>query len=87
MPCPNAGEAMTLKGKILRVIDNDSFELQSGPWAYTVYIGSATRIHRGLATIRKDQLKRSQPVTVKGTVAAGPEGDCSIGAKEIELRR
>jgi len=87
MPCPNAGEAMTLKGKILRIIDNDSFELQSGPWAYTVYIGSATRIHRGLANIRKDQIKESQPVTVKGTVAAGPEGDCSIGAKEIELRR
>ncbi len=86
-PCPETGELMTLRGTILSIIDNDSFELQSGPWTYTVYIGSATRLHRGRATIQRNQLKENQPVTVKGNVAAGPEGDCSIGAKEVELRR
>ncbi len=86
-PCPETGKLMTLRGKIVIIIDNDSFKLQSGPWIYTVYIGSATRLHRGRAAIQQSQLEEGQPVTVKGTVAAGPEGDCSIGAKEVELRR
>lgn len=86
-PCPETGKPMTLRGNIVTLIDNDSFELRSGPWTYTVYIGSATRLHRGRETIDKNQLKEGLPVTVEGHVAAGPKGDCSIGAKEIELRR
>jgi hypothetical protein len=84
--CPDAGEPMTLKGKMIRVIDNDSFEMQSGPWTYIVYVGSATRIHRGGTVLALADIAENQAMTVKGTVAAGPEGECSIGAKDVTLR-
>jgi hypothetical protein len=77
---------MTLKGKMIRVIDNDSFEMQSGPWTYIVYVGSATRIHKGGTVLALSDIAENQAMTVKGTVAAGPKGECSIGAKDVDLR-
>jgi hypothetical protein len=84
--CPDVGEPMTLKGKMIRIIDNDSFEMRSGPWIYVVYVGTATRIHRGRTVLVLADIPENQAVTVKGTVAAGPEGECSIGAKDVDLR-
>lgn len=85
--CPGPGEPMTLRGKLLRVIDNDSFELESGPWTYVIYVGAATRIHRGRTLLEIADITDNQALTVKGSVAAGPEGECSVGAKDIEVRR
>jgi hypothetical protein len=84
--CPDTGEPMTLRGKMVRVIDNDSFEMQSGPWTYIVYVGTATHIHRGGTVLALADIAENQALTVKGTVAAGPEGECSIGAKDVDLR-
>jgi hypothetical protein len=85
--CPGPGEPMTLRGKLLRVIDNDSFELESGPWTYVIYVGTATRIHRGRTILELAEITDRQTLVVKGSVAAGPEGECSVGAKDIEVRR
>jgi hypothetical protein len=69
------------------MIDNDSFELESGPWTYVVYVGTATRIHRGRTALALADITDGQTLTVKGSVAAGPEGECSVGAMDIEIRR
>jgi hypothetical protein len=86
--CPAPGEPVTLKGKVVRVIDNDSFELQSGPWTYVIYIGSSTRMGRGSAgkILRVGDLGKNQALLIRGTVAAGPDDECSIGASRIEAR-
>jgi hypothetical protein len=86
-PCPPPGEPITLSGKVGRIIDNDSFELQSGLVSYVVYIGSATRFRGSRERLQKGDLRVNQSLTIKGTVAAGPEGECSIGAKQIQTTR
>ncbi len=85
-PCPAPGEPITLSGKVVRIIDNDSFELQSGLLSYVVYIGSATRFRGSRQTLQRSDLRENQSLTIKGTVAAGPEDECSIGAKEIQRK-
>ncbi len=82
--CPPTGEPVTLSGRVVRIIDNDSFEFLSGLRSYIVYLGSATRFQGSGARIQNRDLRQNQALTVKGTVAAGPEDDCSIGAKEIQ---
>ena len=70
-----------------RIIDNDSFELQSGRLSYVVYIGSATRFQGSRERLQRSDLREGQSLTIKGNVAAGPEGDCSVGAKQIQTTR
>ncbi len=85
--CPAPGESVSLRGKLTRVIDRDSFELHSGSRTYTVYIGSATEIHRGGRNLPRNELADQQSLVVRGTVAAGPEDECSIGAKSVDVQR
>ena len=85
--CPAPGESVTLRGKVLRIIDNDSFEFQSGPWTYIVYVGTATRMGRGGKKPRVSDFRENQALEVRGTVAAGPDDECSVGANQIEVRR
>jgi hypothetical protein len=84
--CPSPGEPLTLRGRMRRLIDNDSFEMQSGPWTYVVYVGTATRIHRGRTNLELADITDNQTLTVQGSVAAGPDGECSIGARDIAIR-
>ncbi len=86
--CPDPGDSITRTGKLSRIIDNDSFELQgSDRRSYVVYVGSATRLKRGSTLVAYSALREGVDIFVKGTVAAGPEDECSIGAREVILRR
>ncbi len=85
--CPAAGESVTLRGKLTRIIDRDAFELHSGSLTYTVYIGAATEIHRGGQKLPRTELAEQQSLVVRGTVAAGPKDECSVGAKSVDVQR
>jgi hypothetical protein len=68
-------------------MDRDAFELQTRSGTYTVYIGAATEIHRGGRSLLRQDLAEQQTLVVRGTVAAGPMDECSIGAKSVEVQR
>jgi hypothetical protein len=86
--CPEPGDTVTRTGKLSRIIDNDSFELLgSDRRSYVVYVGSATRLKRGSTLVAYNALREGLGVLVKGTVAAGPKDECSIGAREVILQR
>ena len=86
--CPDPGDSITRTGKLSRIIDNDSFELLgSARRSYVVYVGSATRLKRGSTLVAYSALREGLGILVKGTVAAGPEDECSIGAREVILQR
>ena len=86
--CPAPGDTVTRTGKLSRIIDNDSFELLgSDRRSYVVYVGSATRLKRGSALVAYSALGEGLAILVKGTIAAGPENDCSIGAQEVLVQR
>ena len=86
--CPTPGDAITRTGKLSRIIDNDSFELTgSDRRDYVVYVGSATRMKRGSSLVANSALREGLGILVKGTVAAGPEDECSIGAREVIVQR
>jgi hypothetical protein len=85
--CPAPGESVTLRGKLTRIMDRDSFELHTGSGTYTVYIGAATEIHRGGRDLPRNELAEQQSLVVRGTVAAGPKDECSIGAKSVDVQR
>ena len=86
--CPAPGDTITRTGKLSRIIDNDSFELVwSDRRNYVVYVGSATRVKRGSRLVTSSALREGLGILVKGTVAAGPEDECSIGAREVIVQR
>ncbi len=85
--CPEPDDPVALKGNIVRIIDNDSFEFESSTRSYIIYVGTATRLHRGGTSLHYGDLKKSLRLSIKGTVAAGPVGECSIGAKDITVHR
>ena len=86
--CPDPGATVTRTGKLSRIIDNDSFELLgSDRLSYVVYVGSATRLKRGSAPVAYSALGEGLGILVKGTIAAGPESECSIGAREVIVQR
>ncbi len=86
--CPAPGDTITRTGKLSRIIDNDSFELfGSDRRNYVVYVGSATRVKRGSRLVTSSALREGLGILVKGTVAAGPEDECSIGAREVIVQR
>jgi hypothetical protein len=71
---------------LTRILDRDSFELHTGSGKYIIYIGTATEIHREGRTLLRHELAEQQSLVVRGTVAAGPKDECSIGAKSVEVR-
>lgn len=86
--CPAPGEAVSVTGTLTRIIDHDAFELQtSNRQIYVVYVGTATRLQRGSTRFDYADLEKGMRLLLKGTVAAGPEEECSIGAKEITVQR
>jgi len=85
--CPAVGDTVTLEGRLVRLIDNDSFELLSGRSSYVIYTGKATRFRRGSLRIQRSDLQPGQLLSVEGRVAAGPVGECSIGARQIQMKR
>ena len=87
MPCPAVGDTVAVEGRLVRLIDNDSFELLSGRNSYVIYMGKATRLRRGSVSLRKRDLQPGQVLSVEGRVAAGPRGECSIGARQILVKR
>jgi hypothetical protein len=87
MPCPAVGDTVTVDGRLVRLIDNDSFEILSGRNSYVIYMGKATRLRRGSVSLRKSDLQPGQVLSVEGRVAAGPRGECSIGARQILVKR
>ena len=86
-PCPAVGDTVTLEGRLARLIDNDSFELFLNLKSYVIYIGKATQLRRGRVVMEKSDLRPGQLLSVEGRVAAGPKGECSIGARRIQVKR
>lgn len=83
--CPAPGEPLTLTGELIRIIDRDSFELRSGPRNYVIYPGSATQFHGSSTVTGSSDLRVGMTLVVEGTVAAGPKGECSLGARDVHV--
>jgi hypothetical protein len=85
--CPAPGEPFSRTGNVTRVIDHEAFEFQtSDRKTYVIYVGTATRLQRGTGRMEYADLHRGLRLLVKGTVAAGPHEECSIGAREITVQ-
>ena len=85
--CPAADERVDLEGVVTRVVDNDSLVLEdSRRRSFTIYLGTATRLRPGGGTAKMSLFRTGQRVSVSGAGAAGPDGECSVGAREIWLR-
>jgi len=85
--CPGPEQRVEEEGAVVRIIDNDSFELETeGKRRLTVYAGSATRLRPSGAAFSVRALKPGQRLRVVGAGAAGPEGECSVGVREVWLR-
>jgi hypothetical protein len=85
--CPSPEQPVDEEGVVLRVIDNDSFELETRAHRrLTAYAGSAARLRPSGAPVNVRSLKPGQRLRLVGAGAAGPEGECSVGVREIWLR-
>jgi hypothetical protein len=82
--CPAPDEPINLDGVVVRIIDNDSFELETSERRrFIVYVGTATKLRPSGGRISARDLKPNERVRVRGVGAAGPEDECSVGAREI----
>jgi hypothetical protein len=86
--CPPAGEVISRSGNVTRIIDREAFEIEGEDRRlYVVYVGSATRLTQGSVSLDYADLLKGMRVNIRGTVAAGPEDQCSIGARQITVER
>lgn len=85
--CPGPEQPVEEEGVVVRIIDNDSFEFETTAKHHLiVYAGSATRLRPAGGPFSVRALKPGLRLRVVGTGAAGPEGECSVGVREIWLR-
>jgi len=77
-----------LTGTITRIIDHDTFAICGDEGAlYVIYVGSATRLTPEATALQYADLTQNMRVSIRGSVAADPAKQCSVGARQVVVQR